>query len=381
VLVPPEGTKLGCLKEFLTYLQVRPDLYQRPIGNILLGSHGWSSGELLMPMYPGQDGKTTYEVLQGIIDAGTDATRILIPNELLEQTPGQPLEHTVHIRACNIGNAAPVIDKMQEALGCEVNVSAPKHFYEIWKEPGIGWFEYLCYGFILRAKTAYTSRDSLVRAFCNANYTFLDSARTLVPESSYRAWIPKTHLDVPSAVSDPRQSQDIPDPDDGTNQIAPTIPCKREYRVDVAAPWRVPFFRTNRNMLPDDAKPSLCLEFMKTTLKADPKSPYNTTHPWPAYRRCGYANFGEFIDGHSWNFQCKQTTAKDPGTGLMVPCWALICTGTRVTYTIIVPITTNPTATDKTTDRLMVNYYPEDRGFPVLNLCEDNSDFFYMTSE
>jgi hypothetical protein len=60
----PKKTPIGTVRGFIKYLKETESI-EKPIDNVVLGSHADDEGNVYIPMFPGQDknGVTNYEVL------------------------------------------------------------------------------------------------------------------------------------------------------------------------------------------------------------------------------------------------------------------------------------------------------------------------------
>lgn len=144
----------------------------RPIEDALIGAHANSEGWIFIPMFGGQAGPTSYEILEDTL--ANPARSIALQDAVIGHNPGDPITHSVHFKGCNIGKAQPFVAKFREALGDHVNVTAPKHFHGITPEPRLGIFEYMAYEFSLRQPTDFPNRAAVLAAFQAAGFSYVD---------------------------------------------------------------------------------------------------------------------------------------------------------------------------------------------------------------
>ena len=84
---------------------------------------------------------------------------------------------------------------------------------------------------------------------------------------------------------------------------------------------------------------------------------FQSTHPYPWYERLGYADVTDFFAGYTWTHSVKKNT--------------LFTTGTRVEYTILLPIT-------DAAGNLVFNFHPLSTTpyAAITNLNETDNDYF-----
>ena len=105
-----QGKRIATLHQLIDYLANNTtDNIQRPIDNLMLGSHANDFG-IKMPMFVGQKGLTTFETLQQCEDDVTGTASIIMSNDLMGP-PVDPPTHFVHFRGCNIGKSKAFLDK------------------------------------------------------------------------------------------------------------------------------------------------------------------------------------------------------------------------------------------------------------------------------
>ena len=130
------------LADFVSQLSVSGSI-TRPVQNILIASHGSSSGQLRMVLYEDASSRTTYEEMQTAVDYGHLE---FLPEAL--QPPASPTPSILHIKGCKLGQSPVMMSKLKEAFGPHLHsLTAPKHFHAIKPKRSHGHFELLAYTF------------------------------------------------------------------------------------------------------------------------------------------------------------------------------------------------------------------------------------------
>lgn len=313
----------------------------RPIDDALIGAHANSEAWIFIPMFGGQDGPTSYEILEETL--ADPAKSIALQDAVIGHNPGDPITHSVHFKGCNIGKAQPFLAKFREALGDHVNVTAPKHFHGITPERRLGTFEYMAYEFSLRRPSDFPNRAAVLAAYQAAGFTYLDG--TAVAAADWNPWIPRR-------INKTRTFQE-PAPLGIKLGTRRTIRVPRQFRVD-----RLPFkFTTTFQNAASVPAPAARQAEFERVLALDPR--FDAAHAFPAYERLGYASFADFIAGYTWTH---------PSSGRRMNT-----RGRRTEYTVVVVIM------DRVANHLIFNYHPA-AGSPhaaiTTGLQENNGDFF-----
>ena len=336
-LVAPKS--LAVVRGFANFL-LTSGTVTRPIDDALIAAHANSEGWILIPMFAKQKkGGTNFETLEQTLSDPTKS--IAIDDRVIGFTTGDPIMHSVHFKGCNIGKAPPFLTKFREALGGNVMVTAPKHFHGIYEHTAYGTFEYMAYEFQVRNKTYFPNRTVLA-AFDGVGFSYIDG--TPVPTTDWPKWVPKKNV-----------SKSVKTPVNPTLGVSigkrKTIETSREYRVKQQKfQWSIKF----SGGPPPSTTAAQQADF-ESSVSSDPK--FQSTHDYPWYERLGYNDVTEFFAGYKWKHSAKKST--------------LYTTGTRVEYTILLPIT------DAAGD-LVFNFHPLSTTpyVPITNLNETDSDFF-----
>jgi hypothetical protein len=336
-LVAPKS--LATVRGFAQHL-LTSGTVTRPIDDALIAAHANSEGWIFIPLFPKQKGGTNFETLEKTI---ADATKsIAIDDTVIGFTTGDPIMHSVHFKGCNIGKAEPFLTKFREALGGNVMVTAPKHFHGIYEHTAFGTFEYMAYEFQVRDKAYFPTRAGILTAFDGVGFTYIDG--TTVPTGNWDTWVPKKK--VSKSVKTPVSAKL-----GVTIGKRKTIEIEREYRVTTLKFWWSIKFSGG----PPPSSSTARQTAFEDSVGND--AAFQSTHDYPMYQRLGYDDLTEFFAGYTWKHDVKKST--------------LFTTGTRVEYTIVLPIT-------DAAGNLVFNFHPLSTTpyTAIDNLNETDSDFF-----
>lgn len=321
------GKKVLTVRDFVTELNTLP-VTDRPIGNTYIGSHANSEGQMFLPLFPGQADprKTSYETLEASIGSATKSVRI--DDTTIGWTTGAPIDHAVHFKGCNLGQALPYLTKFKEVLGNHVILTAPRHFHGVTPEAK-GSFEYMCYEFSVRAPKDFTNRAALLTALSSAG--FKDIHGTAVPAAAFDAVVPKK---IGKTLKEQVRVK-LGATAGGTK----TILVPQQFRVD-----RIPLVRKIGFPTAADIPASKAdrESELAASLTGDPL--FSSSHAFPKYERVGYASLADLIAGYTWTFTTD--FLKKDGIHL------LVCTGNRAEYTVVMPVL-------GATGNLLFNFYPD----------------------
>jgi hypothetical protein len=329
---------LATVRGYADFL-LTPGTVTRPIDDALIGAHANSEGWIFIPMFARQKGGTNFETLEETL--ADPAKSIAIDDAVIGYAAGDPIMHSLHFKGCNIGKAPEFLTKFREALGDHVMVTAPKHFHGLYDHTAYGTFEYMAYEFQVRNNKNFPNRAAILAAFDGGGFTYLDG--TAVPTADWAGWVPKK---VNKTVKTPLSS---------ALGVAigkrKTIGTEREYRV---APLKFTWSIKYSGGAPPTTKAARQADF-EASVAGD--AGFQPTHVYPWYQRLGYADIAEFFAGYTWTHSTSKTT--------------LFTTGTRVEYTVVLPIT-------DAAGNLVFNFHPISTTpyVPVTNLSETDSDYF-----
>lgn len=321
------GKKILTVRDFVTELNTLP-VTDRPIGNAFIGSHANSEGQMFVPLFPGQADprKTSYETLEESIGSATKSVKI--DDTTIGWTAGAPIDHAVHFKGCNLGQAQPYLDKFKHALGGHVILTAPRHFHGVTPEAK-GSFEFMCYEFSVRAPADFPTRAALIAALAGAGFKNIHGAA--VPVADLEAVVPKPDI---TKTKKWQVRVKLGATVGGTT----TILVPQQFRVE-----RIPLVRrigyaTEADIPASKADRESALD---ASLAGDPL--FASGHAFPKYERVGYASLADLIAGYTWSF--KKDFSKKLGH-------MLVCTGNRTEYTVVTPVL-------GTTGNLIFNFHPD----------------------
>ncbi|HEX8314208.1 MAG TPA: hypothetical protein VF609_04415 [Flavisolibacter sp.] len=323
------GRNRSTVKQFIGHLDSTGTI-TKPIDDILIGTHANSQGYLFIPMFPRQAGPTTYETLEDTI---SDATKsITVPDSLIGYTTGDPITKSFHIKGCNIGKATPFLDKLKEAIGGNMNVTAPIHFHGLYENTTQGTWELMEYEFRLIRKNAFATRADYIAALEAEGFTFYNN--DAIATTDWEAWVPQ-NITQASAVS-------VPLPLGVTLNRRTTIPFDRSFRYRATDyTYTITFTGAIPSSMPDRmAALSAALDADKYR-NTDTIGSFDPAHPYPEYVRWGYSSKQDFLDEHEWRFSPSGNQ--------------LVCSGRFHEYTLLVPVTDREAAT---MGNLLFNFYP-----------------------
>lgn len=334
------GTKLVTVRAFAAHL-LSSVAVARPIDDALIGAHANSEGRMFIPMFAKQPRVTDYEILEETI--ATASKSIAIDDTVIGHSPGDPITHSVHFKGCNLGKALPFLTKFREALGGNVTVTAPIHFHGMWEHSDFGIWEYMSYEFQVRNKERFATRAALLAAFDAEAFPYIDT--TTIPTADWEKWVPKDIKKSVKLTVTGKLGVSI-----GKRK---TIPTDLEFRM-MPLTYSSTLSYPNPASVPKNTAAQQAI--FETTVNADPE--FDSNHAYPVYKRVGYETLPLFFAGHTW----KHVIVKNK----------LITTGTRIEYTVLLPIV------DMVTGLLVFNFHPL-AGKPYVainNLAESDPLYF-----
>ena len=222
--------------------------------------------------------------------------------------------------------------KFKEALGGNVEVSAPKLFDRN-QNMSQGAFEFMGYNFKIIRRDGFDNKKQVVDAFRNKvpRFSFIDG--TEVPDANWNRWIPD-NVGVGIRGGSPFVSfgQQV----EGLASFRLQVEFRHNYPARVAH-WTVTVGPLAANPGNDAAR----LQTLRDSLSDDPRFQPDypsAERPFPIYQRLGYRSIQEFLDGYHWKFPWKPPN--------------LICTGRRHVYVVGPPVRDQG-------GNLLFNYYPD----------------------
>jgi hypothetical protein len=331
----------------------------KPIGDLLLISHGNDTGWMSLDLDSAAGTTTTYAELKTILDPANvhRKTALRIPPTLYTPTGGTPGPTRVLLGGCRVGKAPKFVDALKDVLGGVVPIVAPRHFHMYsplirrQKTPRrnifMGTYEFLCYAFEATSLTPL-DQDGLLKAM-HDNPKNLTIDGNAIPPATCKAWLGKNFHAAR-----------------GTFDMPVKVPLGRKIATQTTlSPGQlrhVPGTYTVR--LTNPTADQRTLAGLRTTL-----SQYPAMQPawgFPEYEQYGHDTFDQFFKSFTW-------TASGPKTNPVV--WV----GSREDYLMLVPVTSMLPA-DK--GKLFYNFFPP-RGSTTLSafkeLDETDSRLYYRT--
>lgn len=340
---------------------------------LVVGGHANQRGDWMIDPFPDSFAGpwTDFEALEDAMNAPGKA--VAIPDALIGYSPTTPTPtaRAFHIKGCNIGRAEPWLIKLREALGGHVRVTAPKHFHGISTNGTAGVtpleaIEWMGYQFIAFQKTAFSSRNALAAAFRGQGYVRPDGVT--IPLEAYKAWLrllPVRNLRIP--IIKERKRIRLPLGENlGGHRYAEGL-----MGLYIRTPRSSVVFHTFAIPAPGVIPPTHTarLSTLPTWFQTAPE--YLDTHPFPIFKRYGYATLTEMIEGLDWRFNVD--TAADPPT--------IDCIGGRFEYELLVPMATpGPGGTFAPTRApLIYNHIPESGPPITTSAFDETSPYYYAT--
>jgi hypothetical protein len=307
-----------------------------PIKDIVIVSHANTGGFLFFNL-DGRDGdgQIDYAELEGY--AGRTSKPEITKRILRDGA-------NVHIRGCNIGNAQPFLDKLKEAIGSHVTVTAPKFFDQFGnfsRGTTITRYECMLYLFGVFSQAALNRTEVIARLKAKAPSSFRNFDGKPVPDE-WETWVPR-NVGVSSETAHPCK-----------NPIDSEMVVNREFKHR----HRTGLYSYTIDL--EEAPPNAHAErvaILKTVLKQDPLM--SASHAFPQYKWFGYESFDAFVDGLHWDFAWNGRRKE------------LGCTASRHEYEVRIPIT-------DAGNNLFVNVLPDagTRKFSRTDLVETDGRFF-----
>ena len=199
----------------------------RPIGDMLIASHGNDLGWMKIDLVGGGAKQTDYDEVMRVLSAPAVAARLVVPPALYTKPDGTNAAVTVLIRGCRIGQSEPFMRRLMELFGGVLPVSAPKHLHMVYVLSSHGAFEYLSYGFQVGGPQPMNDRAQLLAAFRGAAFSYVGG--NPVPDARWDDWIPaggfgrkKQRFDFPVALGQNITSTDPARPFVPLGSITPT---------------------------------------------------------------------------------------------------------------------------------------------------------------
>ncbi len=331
----------------------------RPADTIYLVSHGAARGWLGLHLVDVDGDKkdessVTYETLEAAIEKGITLIGL---NTIGPNTK-------VHLVACNVGNdrTIPYLIKLKEVFNNQVPISASKHLYSFLHVNGAGRLLYLKYDFELFVKKPFegpTARADLIQAFLDKSFELIALSIAIPTEELWKKWIPEKILPKKQTVHH-WINFDPPLKDDKGKEIK----RRHESNGKFISNWQKKPFTLKE--IEHDMKDHLKnLEFAKNHIRNHDLN--KSSHPFPLYKRLGFSNLEDMIDGFDWKLT---PNIKKKEIKVVI---------SRFMYNVRVPICTLVDPANKDANKLIYNYYPfenNSHGAFLENLNHFDTDLF-----
>ena len=286
----PEAVALIDYRTLETILEAI--LYARdittPINDVIIVTHSNAGGVLYFGLTTsGTNARIEYDELDEYI---SDDKRPQITNRSIRD------DATIHIRGCNIGQAEPFLELIQQIFGGSVSVTAPKYLDYFGENPAVApdyHYEIMFYPFTVHCKEQVKDKESLIELFKDAK--FKDVSEHLIATSKWSSWIPENIH--PGRPVKSRHDCDIPDgiPDN------PPLEIDREFRYK----YQNIIIEDEIEVETDPGSSQIIdrrMELLRDELENRDEKMQDFWFPAPVYKERGYGSVDEFVDALSWTF-------------------------------------------------------------------------------
>jgi hypothetical protein len=330
----------------------------KPIGDLLLISHGNDSGWMSLDLDSAAATTTSFQELKKILDPANvhRKTALRIPPTLYTTAASTVGPTRILLGGCRVGGAPKFVDALKDVLGGVVPIVAPKHFHMFSARIRrlskttfllLGTYEFLCYAFGAVSTTPLGRSDLEKALHDNPKNVTIDG--NTVPEATFDGWLPKV---LPRGL--------------GKFDMPVTVPLGR--KIDKQTTLSPGQFRHQAGKYTVRFKNPIPAVRTKAGLKAELAARDTMQPAWgfPEYEQYGHDSFDEFFASFDWT---------RPKKDLNPQVW----TGLRHEYLVLVPITSMVPA-DK--GKLFYNFFPPRTGSTlsaIKELDETDSRLFYRT--
>lgn len=363
--VPPASRRAISVEQFINLLSTQSTL---PADEIFIGTHG-DDGYMYIP-FANVSGNSAPELATYDTVAQADDLNVCNIDSAVLNT-----DTALRIRGCNIGQDQVYTQKVKDALGGQVLVSAPKHFHLIGGIRSCGYFEGFCYKFKIIRKLPITGnnstevRNAIVQAFQAESFSLLDPAIS-IDNSWWEIWIPSRG--IPGRPPTRELKLTVPH----RIRFDPPLPVTRGRPVET---WNLNRISGMFRIVPDiytwyisgiNSRPSETdmVQQVHSSIKGSPGFQGGTDNPYPVHERYGVSSSDEFLDLFTWTVRYNSREKKIYGTG------------TRYVYIAVVPVTSDTDPTDRTKNHLIYNFYPDSNNSvpPVIQIQENDARLFQI---
>jgi hypothetical protein len=328
------------LQNFLLTLQDSVDILGNdPAGDLLIGAHGSSSGDLKLALDDTTAIPANYDSLEKVAASKT----INIPSSA--RSPNT----SVRLLSCSIGadQCRPFLQLLKSAMGNPKNLTAPRFIHSYGLSPD-SVYESMKYEFLVtgvnQGKAPLPTRDAVVGKFGAASFKYFDG--TDIPAEMWEQWVPvAAKLTLKPAVAQVVNT-DYPVRIQVDGNLSVVLKDRLTWTSGVQTIDVEPFHYNNVSdiVIPD----MLDVELPKI-------KKYQDSHPYPVYKRFGFTTLKDFIRGWTWTINLVSNNE-------------VKFIGSRYVYILEVPIT------KPGTDEWIFNYYRTGQT-PIINFTDSNQPF------
>jgi hypothetical protein len=347
------------LTELYTELEFTGSI-AKPIGDLLLISHGNDSGWMSLDLDAAASTSTTYAELHDILDPANvhRKTALRVPPTLYSTAPNTVGPTRVVLGGCRVGKAPKFVDAFQQVIGGVLPVLAPRHYHmfvdlietDKAKRSSLymGTYELLCYAFEANSIEPFRDAAALLKAFAdNPKNVTIDGNR--VPQATFEKWLGRNFHRARGTFAMPVK---VP--------LGRTVAHQTELAPGQLRHLPGTFTTHFDNPSPDKRT----LAGLETAL-----SNHATMQPafgFPVWEQYGHTSFDLFFKAFKWKLADLKS---DPA----------VWNATREEYLMLVPIT-SMLAADK--GKLLYNFFPPRAGSTlsaIKELDETDPALYYRT--
>lgn len=374
------GAKVQNLKNVVRLLSLGTRL-AHPIRNLYLVSHFHPFGNLSFPLKKEDFNPSNYFNFRSIqwsdLESIVSSKIVQIDKKAVLPRPkqnsvNQPFH--VHIRGCALGTRPKYVDKLRDAFGGHVTVTAPKYwngfisFNRKGETTNVGYVEYMGYDFAVFTPYRAKNRRSLLRLFIHAKLKDIHGKR--ISSKVWKVRVRRAWKAMVAERVDLKTEPFLTRIHFRRLSLRPATKFSLDFETEFQA-QRLTLFGDSgsfvshpipepKNRRDKKKKYSSYVNMIKTQLEKT--KDFKSDNPFPVWERLGFNSIQEFMKGFYWDLTWTD--------GNKMSFKAI-----RYRYAFIVPIT------QKKGKRLYMNFYPEDRTKDsYINLVEDDSRFFYKTA-
>jgi len=314
-------------------------LGEDPAGDLVLGAHGSSFGDLKMALDNTTAVPANYEILEKVAASNT----ISIPSSV------RSANTSVRMMSCSIGadQCQPFLLRLKSVMGNPKNVTAPRfiHTYGVSSDNIYEWMNYEFW--ITGADTGrkpLPTRDAVVGKFGDAGFKYFDG--TDIPNEMLEQWVPAAAKSTLKPAVAQNLAWDFPVRIQVGSSLSAVLQARATWLSGVQNYDTDPISYNNVSdiIIPD----TLNVELPKIRK-------YQDSHKYPVYKRYGFTSLDKFISGWGWTIN-------------LISNDKVKFIGTHYLYRLEIPIT------KPGTDLWIYNQYHTGQA-PVINFSDSNTPY------